>query len=142
MQSVNFMHLYKLPETRRDEPEKLPARISVSTCEGAYSHAYVSIAVEGGPALVLLGEQIDKGTKNAMHTVRGCLDVENRLDTFDVAPTTYEHAQKVTKSAGPPIFIRSASVNAFVAVSLPSTDEPCVVKGDELLAAVENATRR
>lgn len=142
MKTVNLLHLYELPEKRKDEPKKLDERLMLSSIETSYHNQYISIGMEGAQDLfVVIGPQVTKATKNAANTVRGAMAVQSSVDTFTVAPTSYDQSQWMTKRDGQQVLIDSTSLQGFVAIVLPGRTQPCIVKTDEVLAAVENVTR-
>lgn len=137
MRSMNILHAYRLPESRRDEPKVVEGLdLVVSSCEGQY----IQLEVDGAKA-VITGQQLTKGAKNASNTVRGCMAVQCQLDTFESAPVDYAAQQKMVQSPAGRVAVFSTELSQFVKVYLPGREDPVTVKVDEILAAVENATR-
>lgn len=141
MKTIVLMNIYEWPEKRKEDAKKADARLVLASCEGSQYRQYISIGMEGGAAMIVLGEQVTKATKNACNTVRGCLSVQSTLDTFDAAPMSYEQQQKTVKRAGPQVLITSTASSGFVAVTLPERADSVIVRADEILAAVDNVTR-
>jgi hypothetical protein len=140
MKSINLLNTYELPETRKEEVRKLTTLLSLSS--GDYG-SYITLGVGDDPAssTVVLGAQVAKATKNAQNTVRGCMAVQSILDTFSSMPASYDQAQKLVKRDADPVVVHSTLNSTYVAIAIPGRREPCIVKGEEVLAAIENATR-
>lgn len=147
MKTIAEVDDFSLPENRKSEPVKTGYCLRLcSISNPSYQHSYVQVTSDNSTVCVLLGQQVIKAVRNAMNTVRGCLKIVNTLDTFDKAPTSYSDQQTMGVRNGEQVIISSTDFPAFIKITVPLTDASgrdleFTVKGEEVLAAIQNVTR-
>lgn len=146
MKTIAEVDDFSLPESRKSEPVKTGYCLRFcSISNPGYQHSYLQITSDNSTVCVLLGQQVTKAVRNAMNTVRGCLKIVNTLDTFDKAPTSYSDQQTMGVRNGEQVMISSTDLPTFIKITVPPSSSPgpieFIVRGEEVLAAIQNVTR-
>lgn len=146
MKTIAEVDDFLLPESRKSAPVKTGYCLRLcSISNPSYQHSYVQVTSDNSTVCVLLGQQVTKAVRNAMNTVRGCLKIVNTLDTFDKAPTSYSDQQTMGVRNGEQVMISSTDLPDFVKITVPPSSSPgpieFIVRGEEVLAAIQNVTR-
>lgn len=148
MKTTVHLNTYILPTHRKDDFVKKEDRVDLHVDQDHTSHyqiSYIQVKSDDSATVVLLGQQIIKAVKNAINSVKGTMKVVNILDTFDKVPKTYEERNSLTLRLGEQVIISSTDFAGYVEIVLPAAKSPGItvftLKGEEVLAAVENVTR-
>jgi hypothetical protein len=140
MRTINVLNAYAVPTMRKsgdDAPQTNGNFLTVSSASG-YGDSYVTVEV-GDKLCTVLGSQFRPAVQNANNCVRGCMQVICDLNTFDEIPKNYEERQK-PRISSVKLFIKSTSRAGFVRIEL--VESVRIVRHEELLAAIDNATKR
>lgn len=149
MKTTVHLNTYILPTRRKDDivkkEEKVDLFVDIDRTSYYNNTSYIQVKSDDSATVVLLGQQIVRAVKNAMNSVKGTMKVLNVLDTFDKVPKSHDDHKSLTLRVGEQVIVSSTDFAGYIEIVLPAIKSPGItvftLKGEEVLAGVENITR-